>query len=325
MEYKRTIVSVLSFFAWNHSKEKDFRILLFTDNPEYFYKYFEDIQIEYIRLTPEWLDEMLGGTTYIHRRKIGVIRDAYSRYPDSAILFLDSDTFFIADSGAFLRQLENGFSLMHEQEYRFSEGPEIYRTFMSKRLKDAEQYPLAFLDLISNRSFLIGGKEVRFTADQRVWNSGVLGLSNPTWNLLDEVLSINDLFFSETGWFISEQLAFGLILQQETTILPSCRYTNHYHQSKDCVDGFVDKFVSAHLAELSLKQKSKRAKAFSINANRLTIFDSSISISVYAFKKRNIKKGFRFAVRAVTNMPFSKMLFKYVETRYRGIKKKQSK
>lgn len=315
IEYKRAIVSILSLLAWNKASSSDFRIICFTDNPAYVNKYLGQVKVEYMYLSPSRMQYMLGGTTYIHRRKICILQDVYLRYPEDDIVFLDSDTFFISDSSTFLSSLKSGYALMHEREYKIEEAPEIYRRYMSKKMENAEQYPLAFIRQIESSTFRVGDEQLSFNAGQFVWNSGVLGLKNEVLPFLSSVLALSDEFYKESGWFISEQLAFGLLLQEKAKIRESSVFINHYHQSKHHVDPRIRTLLSEEFRKMGLGEKLATVRRFTLNVNKLVILDSSSSISIGAFKRQNIIKGIKFAVKAIKSIPLHPMLYSYTMDR----------
>ncbi|WP_407430996.1 hypothetical protein [Arcticibacter sp.] len=315
MEYNRAIVSILSLLAWSRRASGNFRIICFTDNPAYMNKYLAEVKVEYIYLTPSTMHRMLGGSTYIHRRKICVLQDVYLRYPDDDIIFLDSDTFFISETPRFMEGLESGYSLMHEREYKIEEAPEIYRNYMSKRLENAEAYPLAFIRQIEKQTFAVRDGRLSFKADQYVWNSGVLGLKNEILSYLESILSLSDAFYKESKWFISEQLAFGLLLQDKTQIRESSAFINHYHQSKHHVDPRINKLLDGKFLQMRLAEKLACIKRFTVYVNKLVILDSSSSIAIGAFKRKNLIKGLKFAFKALKNVPMHPMLYAYTKDR----------
>lgn len=317
IEYRRAIFAILSFLAWSKKDKNDHRIICYTDNPVYMGRFLEGIAVEFVNLTPTYMQDMLGGSSYIHRRKICVLQDVYQRYPGHDLIFLDSDTFFIADPYIFMEQLQPGVALMHEREYTIDEAPENYRRYMSKRLVNAERYPLAFIKLIENLNFDYSGKTISFTKTQYVWNSGVLGILAEDLFVLDSVLRLSDLFFAETEWFISEQLAFGLILQDKVTLQESSRFVNHYYLNKKRVDPIINEFLNGSSIDLPHPKKLDSVRNLTKAVDELIKFDNLASISLGAFRRKNIKKGFLFAFKALGNVPVHPILLSYVKASVR--------
>lgn len=92
-EYKRVILSVLSFWALYSGDKNNVITVLATDKPDYFKPYFEGIPVEYIILNPEKIKKMRGEIDFIHRMKIAIVDEAFQRYIGADILYVDSDTF----------------------------------------------------------------------------------------------------------------------------------------------------------------------------------------------------------------------------------------
>lgn len=313
IEYNRAIFAILSFLAWNRKGRNDYRIICYTDNPTYISRYVKGITVEFVNLTPAYMQDMLGGSSYIHRRKICVLQDVNQRYPGDDLAFMDSDTFFIADSSRFIEQLQLGVALMHEREYTIEQAPENYRRFMSKRLIDAERYPLAFIKLIEDLEFDYDGKKISFAKTQYVWNSGVLGIKGVDLCVLNSVLELSDLFFAKTEWFISEQLAFGLLLQDKLTLKESSAFVNHYYLNKKRVDPIINKFLNANSINLPLPKKLESVINLTKAVDKLIKFDNLAGISLGAFRRKNFKKGFLFAFKALGNILIHPILFSYVK------------
>src|SRR5687768_10678009 len=95
-EYRRAILTILSFYAYSSIEMDKTSVLLYTDKPEYFYGYLDGLPVNYILLTPEKIKKMRGDIDFLHRIKIAVIEEALI-LSDGAILYADSDSFFTGD------------------------------------------------------------------------------------------------------------------------------------------------------------------------------------------------------------------------------------
>lgn len=325
VEYRRAIYTALSFLAWTGGTQDDARLVIYTDDPAFFKKYLFDFSIHYVLLTAERLKEMLGETDFIHRRKICVLQDAYAAFPEDDIFFLDSDTFFTAVPSALLDQVQPNSSIMQIREYALERAPKIYRDLMSFRLRNAESYPISFLRFIGGNTFAIGGRSLTFNKEQYVWNSGVLGIHNSLLPLLDEMLSFADQVYSETKWFISEQLAFGLVLQSFSELKPAGTVINHYFQCKDVADVFINKALAGEFLMLSAPEKLARIRTSTEIIDKLTRLDLYVSISGGAFKRKKYKKGFKFAVRAFKNIALDPWTLDYFKSKFFIEKQKKKK
>jgi hypothetical protein len=315
IEYQRATYSILSFLTWKGENSEQTRIICFTDNVTYFEKYLAGFDIHYVILTKERLDSMIAGTGYIHRRKICILQEVAQTYPEDDLLFLDSDTFFTQDPSALLIQIQPEHSLMHISEYRLEQAPAIYRELMSKRLANAEEFPLSFLRMIESNDFDIREEKIRFNKEQYVWNAGTIGINKVHLPLMKDILSVNDQVYAQTKWFISEQLAFCLVLQSFSQMEPCADFISHYYQSKEVVDSFVEKTLSVGFVQATPSEKLAKVKTSTRTINKIVAADVFYSISLGAVKRKKFKKGINFAFKAVKQIPFSFWSLIYIKSR----------
>lgn len=234
-EYRRAVFCVLSLSAWLEDEITNLSIIIYTDQPDFFTAYLSDFDIEYFFLSAQALLDMQAGTHFIHRIKVSAIDLTFKRFPDQEVIFIDSDTFFTADPAQLFNGLDSSTSFMHKREYNFKEGLELYHSFQQ------EQYPRAFIDYITDKDFSIGGKKVKFNTNDYSWNSGVLGLEKDFGTYMPDVIRMTDEFYANSHWFVSEQLAFSLILQRTTRIRSAEDFVMHYwgKRQKILIDGLI--------------------------------------------------------------------------------------
>jgi hypothetical protein len=220
-------------------------LIIYTDQPEFFNTYLSGFNVVYITLTPNILADMLGGTDFIHRRKVAVIDLTFKDFPDEDLIFVDSDTFFMNEPKLFLEQLNENFSLMHKKEYTLHEGLDLFKSF------GQGHYPQAFIDYISGREFLIREQPMVFHTSDCSWNSGIIGLNKNFAIYMRDVFTLTDEFYANSKWFVSEQMAFSLVLQRTTTIRSSENFVTHYwgaHQ-KIVMDKEINKLISGSTSD----------------------------------------------------------------------------
>ncbi|RAJ22855.1 hypothetical protein [Pedobacter cryoconitis] len=255
-EFRRAIFSILSFYAWSAASDiHRTRILVYTDQPHFFQAHLDQPEIEYVVMTPQVMEEMLGGTLFYHRRKIASIDMTFKKYPQDSLIFIDSDTFFTGDATALFNGITKQDAFMHQREYTFEQGLGIFKSF------NEGEFPQAFIDYITDRDLMIGGKPEKFTRHDYGWNSGVLGLHSTFAEYMPDVFRLNDEFYKNSCWFISEQIAFSLILQRRKTLHEADEFVLHYwgKRQKVMLDKLlVDLLKRYKLAELKDKTLIKR-------------------------------------------------------------------
>lgn len=307
-EYKRAIFCILSLWTWGKKYLSDWRIVVYTDQPEFFKPHLEKLDVTYVQLTDELTHEMLAGTTYFHRRKVAVIDMTFKMFPDDALMFIDSDTFFVTEPGCLLNSFEPGKCFMHKREYMLKDGLALFTSF------NQGKYPEAFLKYISNRQFEIGGVTEQFTGQDYSWNSGVLALDKSFAAYMPDVFRLTDEFYANSEWFISEQLAFALILQKRTVIRSAEDIVLHYWgaQQKVLLDGLLDNFFeNTTAAEFfnetlirSLTKKWERAVKIDMVIEQINI----------AYASRNRAYGIKQSVKLVLQMPFRPEVYRSLLT-----------
>lgn len=245
-ENRRAVFCLLSFLSWTNKISNGISIVIYTDNISFFKKHFENIKINYVSLTIEMLKEMSGRSGFLHRSKVEVILQTFQKYPDNDVLFLDTDTFFYAKPTPLILQYKEGKSFMHKREYTIAQSLSIFDSY------GQQQYPAAFIKYISSQTFLVNNKPEVFDTSDYSWNSGVLGLSKGFGAYMSDVLKLTDLFYENSEWFISEQLAFSFILQRHTSISSTDSLIYHYWPKYE--KEFVDQFLFDLLEKNSIDQ-----------------------------------------------------------------------
>jgi len=219
-EYSRGIFSIISFFAWSSFELDQVQVILFTDAPSHFKRFLEDLPIVYVRLDKAKINDMRGTIDFVHRVKIIAIQKAFA-YTNGDILYVDSDTCFVADPVPLMNQLEYDRIFMHKYEYEFQK-------MKTMKLPGGAQF-LRFYNFIIGRVFtMMDGSEFTIPANQVSWNAGVIALKNIHKHYLSDVLKLTDDLYPETLCVGCEQYAFNIILGKNLKIVSSKDYVFHY-------------------------------------------------------------------------------------------------
>jgi len=285
-ESLRAIFCILSFNAWRRSDDRT-HIIVYTDKPDFFKSYLADVDIEYVLLSAEDLTEMQAGINFNHRIKVSVIDLTYKKYPEQSLIFIDSDTFFTGIPTGLLQSSGPEISYMHKKEYNFNEGLELFRSY------GEGEFPEAFLNYIDGRDFDIGGEKMRFNNSDYSWNSGLLGLNCAFKKYMPDVLKLTEEFYLNSKWFVSEQLAFSLILQRTTTIKRADSFVFHYWAPKQ--KKFADEMILNFFSEFDKTSREGKLalRILTIEWKCRIEADQLYTASSIAFSERFYKYGSR--------------------------------
>lgn len=318
-EYKRAILTILSYYAYTSLPVEQSKVILFTDQPDYFKPYLDIIPVQYILLTPEKIKQMRGKIDFLHRMKIALIEEAFGLI-EGAMLYADSDTFFIADPTPLVQQLTPQKSFMHIWEYQFESMRHLAlpagRTFRD------------FLTLIESKTFrLADGTMTKISPQDASWNAGVMMFHPAHKQLIQDVYILTEQFYPPTQNHASEQYAFSVILQKNTQLSPCDAVIYHYWYriKKQIIDIFLEHKLGDSWVCLPLSQKLLQVKEWTtllpdyFEKHILTVKDNAIQ----AFNENDFSKGYYYAFQAIVQKPFDTDFIKNVlyHTKRRFVKK----
>ena len=295
VEYQRAIFAVLSFWAWHKGRATmPVQAIVFTDQPTYFEPYLAGLPVRYELLTAACLAAMQQPHGYVHRVKAAILTQLAQACPQDELLFIDSDTFFVALPDLLLQQLAAGTTFLHKREYTLTEAVGVYATF------GQAHFPEKLLEVLARRRFEVAGAEVQFRPQQVSWNSGVLGLPAASAALLPDVLRVLDELYADTGWFTCEQIAFSLVLQAQTTLRPCDEYIFHYwgKRQKQLMDEHLSTLISAPLSQLPLAERLAQVRQLVPRWQRTIELDRLREGALYAFGQGQLVAGLKYGVKA---------------------------
>lgn len=292
-EFRRAIFAILSYYAASPSFEWK-TTYVFTDTPDYFQKYLTDLPVEYIELTPEKIRQMRGEIDFLHRMKIALIEESFVR-SNSAIFYLDSDTFFVSDPGSVFKAVESGGVFMHLPEYEFA-------TLAKMKMPAAKPFH-AFLEFIRGKTFRLRSGSVIVHEHEYSWNAGVMGLPLKVHAMLTDVYALTEQFYPATENHASEQYAFSIVLQKSFALQRCDDVVYHYwyRVKKQIMDQTLGTLLSPAFADCPLSERLKLiAEAVKdmpalLETHVLTLRDNSIQ----SFHENKFSKGYEYAFRAL--------------------------
>jgi hypothetical protein len=295
-EYKRAILTVLSYYSHSKLPLDKTKVILFTDNPNYFSAYLEGLPIHYVLLTAGKIRAMRGAIDFLHRMKIAIIEEAFM-LTNEGLLYADSDTFFTADPTPLMEQVTAGRSFMHEWEYRFEE-LSTWPLPMGVTFRD-------FLSLIESKSFrLSSGEELIVTPKHVSWNAGVMMFHSSHARFIPDVYALTDQFYPLSLNHASEQYAFSTLLQNQTEVLPcdSVIYHYWYRVKKQIIDDYLGAHFNNAWAMQKLADKLEAVKRWT--GMLPTYFDQHIwtirDHAIQSFSGKNYTEGYKWAAKALS-------------------------
>lgn len=299
-EYARAAFAALSAWAWAPTGYGQLAAVVYTDQPAALAPYLAALPVDYQVLTEARLTELRGPRQYVHRIKACVVLEASAAYPGDELLFIDSDTFFIAAPGPLLQQLAAGTVFLHQPEYTLAEAVGIYAAFSQAR------YPRRLLEHLTGRSFQLAGAEVRFRPYQTCWNSGVLGLPPALAPLLPDTLAMLDDFYAASEWFTCEQVAFSLALQTAGPLAPAGRYIYHYWAApqKTLADQLLTHALTPALAALPLLTRLRQVRQLIPEWHAALKHHQARHDALYSLGQGQLGAGLRCAAKALLADPF---------------------
>ncbi|GAB2778601.1 hypothetical protein HNQ93_001627 [Hymenobacter luteus] len=301
-EYQRAVFAVLSFWAWYGGDKAEVQTIIYTDNPDYFRPYLAGLPVQYELLTPGRLTHMRGAAQYLHRVKAVILEHVFAVFPAHDVLYADTDTFFTTDPAGLLARLAPGTSFMHQPEYRLQDAVRVFAAF------GQQQYPERFLELLESAVFEVAGQPARFYSRQVAWNSGVLALSHQQASLPPDIRQVMDTFFEHTAWFVSEQLAFSLVLQHQTQLLSARPVVCHYwgRRQKRLMDEQLSILLRENFTQSLLAERLQCVQHLTLQWQRQVEVDRLREGSLYAFANRQPRAGIKYALKSLFKAPFSR-------------------
>ena len=193
------------------------KVLIYTNLPEYF----ESLlgfrpDVAYPAVSPAEWRAWRGESNQVYMVKISVLLHAQQYYPGS-LLFVDTDTIWLADPAPLFAEVARGRHVMHLSEGRLATGNLLNR----KVYQHLRPY-----------SFPVGGQQVRLTPHTVLYNSGVIGYARSEAAQLPDIYALADRFFLLYNKHIMEQLALSVCLALDGPLLEAAPYVLHYWNLK---------------------------------------------------------------------------------------------
>ena len=176
------VYSLLSFDSVASADTKEnTAILIYTDHDFHLPDRLSHLKITIVGLEKNEVGEwLIKSNNYPYVLKTRVVHHFLKMYRSSG-LFVDSDTFFLSDPAPIFQQIERGSVIMHLQERRISEIPELQNFFLNSSFKKCNGYEFTVEDFC-------------------IWNSGVIGLNFQLIGIVEEAIFLTEQISNHKGW-----------------------------------------------------------------------------------------------------------------------------
>jgi len=216
--YLECVYSILSLLRFYNEGPPPFKIFVYTDNKQAMQGKLPE-SVEFIELPAGQFQAWRGDIDFVHRVKVEMLRD-FTKRVSGSIIYVDTDTYFLKDPAPIFEKIGKGTRFLHLLEDRVDSKSnpilkKMYR-FLKKRIFSLKD-----------------GRNVKMPVSVEMWNAGLIGFSSQDKSLLEDVLELTDLMYSQYEKHVMEQLAFSFVLQTEGSLLPAEDYVYHYWAHKD--------------------------------------------------------------------------------------------
>lgn len=233
---KQAVFSVLSLLEYLSDSTFDSRVIVYTDQPDYFSR----LKVETVLIGKAELKEWRGSIDFVHRMKICVLQDTAKRF-DGRFFYLDTDNCAFQSPISLLKQWRDDTVFMSSLEYVLENPGDLvgkkYKRFFKKQ------------------SHFIGKvQSYEVTLRQECWNAGVIGLPREAIKYLPDVLALCDEMHKAFPKHLSEQMAFNIVMGHHFQLVGFSDFSYHWFGHGQAINKIIDSvlidYPSVHLDEL---------------------------------------------------------------------------
>jgi hypothetical protein len=201
--HSEALFSVYSLLHVAHPRKPEFRVVFYSDRT---LTLPPDLPVIREVVSRGQLDEWSLSSRNIHRSKFFVLRDALSKY-GGACVYLDADTYFIKSPELLFCRIGAGASVMH-----IDEGPVgmLWKYFAGHSFAERD------------------GRSHTIAEDDRMWNSGVIGLHADDATLISDMITVHDSLIAKDLPPLVEQFSAGYVLGRKTELRSASDVIYHY-------------------------------------------------------------------------------------------------
>jgi hypothetical protein len=235
--YRQSEMMLVSLVA--HAPEPR-EFVVATDRPECYVWFGTRVEIEY--LSRERLDAWRGPNPFSMRQKLELLRTAWPS--KGGIVFVDADVLAVADLVSFTEQLRRGAIFMHKREF-----------VLSRSRRPGNRRLWAQLRALPSK--------ISATAEDAMWNSGIIALPHTDRDLIDGALAMyDDLSVRGIRHFATEQLVESLVFARTGRLTAAEPWFAHYWGNKNGYDAEIARrLADAFIEGMSVKDAAAAYRA----------------------------------------------------------------
>lgn len=224
--YDQAKFSILSLIYQCWGKPRDHRVVVYCDRP----KEFSGWPVELIAVSPDQLELWLGGSDYIHRRKICAIIDALER-TTGKVVFIDTDTYFLKSPSQMFARIGPGQACFHICEGFLLSTGSPPDTALGRQLQAA-------VYRLNKDETVTVGKQTR------MWNTGVVGVHFADLGLMRAALQLSDAIWAGAD----PQGAYGRKIHHGEQFAMGYAFRNcRLSEAQDCIYHYWPELAKKHL------------------------------------------------------------------------------
>ncbi len=194
-------------------------VVIYTDQPamfDAFTPFFQQFEMQAVN--PQLIQKWRGAIDFVHRVKIEVIKDFFSRH-EGNLLYFDTDTYIHQPLEPFFEAIEKGTFYLHE-----------YEGIINQTANPIFQ---KWNDFLKTHALQYNGKRVELSNGIKMWNAGVIGINSNARYLLDDIMALTDTIYPLFPKHIAEQFSFSYCLQKVGNVKESDGQVAHYWNLKE--------------------------------------------------------------------------------------------
>lgn len=193
------------------------RIVVYTDKPDHFTRFAPSMPLTVEVMSKTVIQQYKGPLGFIHRVKACIIRDCFAKY-QANIFYLDADTYVTQSPIPLLQRISPATSIMNTNDYDLNSA--------SERFENTDW--LLIRRAVKDYTYTLAGKPISIPLATRMWNAGVIGMSQQNAALVEQVIELSDQIYANKRVFTAEQFAFSYFLQNKTNLISSGDVIFHY-------------------------------------------------------------------------------------------------